>query len=96
MAGRADPEPMLESLRGKASDRKLRLFGLACRRGVWDWAGELLRRVVEGGGRDADGLADWGMLAATCPDTPPGGAARTAAEEVAVNARAAVRLAVIG
>ena len=31
-----DPRPMVEHLRGRASDRKLRLFVCACCREVWD------------------------------------------------------------
>ncbi|WP_020470577.1 hypothetical protein [Zavarzinella formosa] len=33
----ADPKPMLNFIRGKASDRKLRLFACGCCRVVWDW-----------------------------------------------------------
>src|SRR5689334_2486720 len=55
----ADPAPMVEFLRGKASDRKLRLFGVVCCRQVWatitDERSQNAVRIAE---RHADGLAD--------------------------------------
>jgi hypothetical protein len=50
---------MLEFLRGKASERKLRLFCCACCRQVWDRLGWGGRRAVAIGERYADGTAGW-------------------------------------
>src|SRR5260370_13288911 len=53
-----DPAPMLESLRGKASDRKLRLFACACCRRVWDLLPEMIiRQLVDVAERYVDGKA---------------------------------------
>ncbi len=60
-----DPEPMLEFLRGKASDRKLRLFAVACCRIAWHLiVGEPIREAIRVTERHADGLADDAELAA--------------------------------
>lgn len=54
----ADPEPMLESLRGTAGSRRMRLFAVACCRHIAHLvAHEESRRAIEVGERYADGLA---------------------------------------
>ncbi len=53
----ANPEIMLESLRGKASDRKLRLFAVACCRRLWpSIKGEQFRHAVRVAELFADGV----------------------------------------
>jgi hypothetical protein len=54
----ADPTPMLNFLRGRASGRKLRLFGCACLRKIWYLVTDgRSRTAVEVTERYADGLA---------------------------------------
>jgi hypothetical protein len=57
--GGTAPEPMLEYLRGKARDRKLRLFSVACCERVWlSPEDSRCRDAVEVATRMADGLVD--------------------------------------
>src|SRR5436309_2837875 len=70
-----DPRPMLEHLRGRASDRKLRLFAVACCRRVWHLlADKAYWNTVLVAERFADGQAIQRELAA----------ARALAEQVAM------------
>jgi hypothetical protein len=53
-----DPIEMLEFLRGRATDRKLRLFGCACCRRLWPLLDDRSRRAVEVSEQHADGRID--------------------------------------
>jgi hypothetical protein len=60
-----DPGPMLEFLRGKVSDRKLRLFACACCRRVWHLLDDpAARQTVELTERVADRAAQWDEMQA--------------------------------
>jgi hypothetical protein len=62
-----DPTPMLEFLRGKASDRKLRLFAVACCRRIWEWINhEECRQAILAGEQFADGMATLQECSAAC------------------------------
>src|SRR5438552_3546524 len=54
-----DPGPMLAFLKGKASERNLRLYAVACCRRIWPLLREkkVTRRTVEFAEKFADGLA---------------------------------------
>jgi len=88
-----DPTPMLEALRGTASERKLRLFAAACCRRIWRLLpGERIREAVEVAERYAEGGAGEADLAVarrlarlgrSAEQRAPGAAAQVAAEHVA-------------
>jgi hypothetical protein len=60
----ASAEPLLNFLKGQCGDRKLRLFGAACCRRLWDVLPEGFRAAVAAGERFADGEIDRKQLAA--------------------------------
>ena len=54
-----DPKPMLEFLRGKSNDRKLRLIATACHHRIWHFLNDktVCRKTIEFAERLADGHA---------------------------------------
>jgi hypothetical protein len=62
----SDSEKMLTFLRGKASERKMRLFLVACARLVWDSISEpTMRKAIEAAEQYADGLIPYERLEAS-------------------------------
>jgi hypothetical protein len=65
----SNPEPMLEFLRGKVSDRKLRLFTCACCRRIWDLIDVPdCHKAIEVGELYVEGKADANWLACAYED----------------------------
>src|SRR5687768_7320533 len=61
-----DTKPMLESLREKASDRKLCLFAVWCCRSIWPHLSKSGRRIVEITERFLEGRSRQATLNAAC------------------------------
>jgi hypothetical protein len=86
-----DPNPMLKLLGGKVSDRKLRLFAVACARRVLHLAtNERSHQAIEVAERHAEGMASGKELAAAMQTAPQGTAARACAR---ASARSAAQVA---
>src|ERR1051325_8734699 len=65
-----DPEPMFLYLEGRVTDRKLRLFVVACCHRMWNSMRDLVcRTAVQIGEHYADGRADRAVLAAAFDET---------------------------
>src|SRR5262245_25044363 len=76
--GCGDPDALLRCLRGRVSERKVRLFACACLRRLWTvLPNDRCRRAVEVIERCADGLEDRRELDAALADAEAVEAART-------------------
>jgi hypothetical protein len=91
-----DPAPMLDLLDAEASPRKLRLFGCACCRRIWNLIlDEKEREIVEAAERHADGLITaeemraLAALHASSRDNPSRAASESASQGASSSARRA-------
>ncbi len=68
-----DPQPMLEFLKGKASDRKLRLFSCACHYRVWNQiTDDSIKPIILAMERMADGQSTFQELNAVYAEASAG------------------------
>src|SRR5262245_14314217 len=94
-----DPQEMLRFLRRNASDRKLRLFAVACSRRIWSWIDDLGRNAVNVAESCADGMAGPEEMRAArlaCRGAGESAAWYAAASNPAIAARNAARSAEAG